>query len=85
MIGFPHQSPTRLAGCSINLFGYLHEAMDLAPPVQKASSSLAREERQNRWYLTGLAETMQRHAWDPWVDKQKKLDLLVKQLTNQLL
>ena len=41
------------------LFGYLHEVASLAPAVQKASTSLAPEEHENRSHAVSLAAVMQ--------------------------
>ena len=59
LIGSLHQPLAKLTGCSLSLFGYLHEVASLTPAVQKASTSLALEERRNRSHAVSLAVVMQ--------------------------
>ena len=59
LIGSLHQPLGRLTGCSLSLFGYLHEVASLAPAVQKVPTSLAPEERGNRSHAVSLAVVMQ--------------------------
>ena len=54
-----------LTGCSLSLFGYLHEVASLAPVVQKTPMILAPEERENRSHAVSLAAVMQERAWGP--------------------
>ena len=65
LIGSLHQPLARLTGCSLSLFGYLHEVVSLAPAVQKVPTSLAPEERGNRSHAVSLAAVMQEQAWGP--------------------
>ena len=63
LIGFLQQLLARLTGCSLSLFGYLHEVASLAPAVQKVPTSLAPEECGNRSHVVSLAAVMQEQAW----------------------
>ena len=71
LIGSLHQPLARLTGCSLNLFGYLHEVASLTPAVQKVPTSLAPEERGNRSHAVSPAAVMQEQAWGQRPDKQK--------------
>ena len=74
LIGFLYQPLSRLTGYSLRLFGYLHELASMAPALQKASTSLAPEERGNRSHVVSLAAMMQERAWGPASRQTKVTD-----------